>query len=241
MKKFLYFILLALPLFLCPPVYADTYDFNILLSNNDYINEDFLYFRDKVINYPTVLNNNKHYLIYFTSNEYRAYLIDTCDISTSLYRRNTSLPYQIELNYSSSSSFYYWRLVNDNLAYYNTSYTRFFLALPPITTSFNYRYESFLDSDCDITYTGDADFNVVYENYSFTLTNGDKLPSLYEIYNSANNVVSDNYPILTTFYTTVSEKIILFVNSLLDNYIYLFIFGIFILIFLIELIRRYLL
>ena len=59
-----------------------------------------------------------------------------------------------------------------------------------------------------------------------------------EIFGSSEEIVVDNTPLLTSFYSTVIDRVSFLAEEISDNYIYLSIFGIFILIFFIELIRR---
>ena len=106
----------------------------------------------------------------------------------------------------------------------------------PIVSSYNISIPS---SSCSDT------FNIVFLNntYSFGGENDcSYIPTisfLYEYFNLTPPTPSDNTPILTTFYSTVGSKIGWLGEQIMSSYVYIAIFGVFILIFIIELLRRY--
>ena len=79
-------------------------------------------------------------------------------------------------------------------------------------------------------------------SYSVVNDGSNYCPTLYDLYNewhSAPPTPPDNTPILTNFYSVAGSKIGWLGEQIVSNYIYLSIIGVFILIFLIEFIRRY--
>lgn len=230
-RIFTLFIILSF--FFSVHVKADTYNYEISSSDFEFLfDEDFNLLKD----YMDSLNTK--YYIFRKNGVYSSFSYNSGFITNV-----TSS--QLSINRGAGSyTFHYFEVSNGSVTERNNFYysdtIRNFIVSSSIYYN-NYLYSNFdlVLSDSPLVNT----YNISYDNYSFTIgLNSDLIiPSLYDIYNEVNTNESDNFPKLTQFYTIVFEKITLFANNLLDNYIYLSIFGIFILIFLIELIRRYLL
>lgn len=109
----------------------------------------------------------------------------------------------------------------------------------PFSSSFVYIYSNFPLSIC-VNGSSTFTFNNGNNTFSISYPTDSVFPSLYDlnsIWNSSPS--SDNTPILTNFYSVAGSKIGWLGEQIVSNYIYLSIIGVFILIFLIEFIRRY--
>ena len=101
----------------------------------------------------------------------------------------------------------------------------------------------FLDTNSsNIINTSSYNYTLSYGDKIYTINNGDKFITVYDVYKDINGVeddpvVDDNkYPEekerISNFYITIATKIGELATSFAINYIFLVIFGIFILIFL---------
>lgn len=235
MKKFSIFLSLLMTSFFLLSQNVKAIDITINESVFDYVTDErFEYLRNYAIDY---CNNHPeynylisyygatypadgYYLDFFSSNA--SVLIDTYSLTTS----GNGPVYKLE-----NASLVFQGNSNSVLTYVNNS------------NSINFR--TYLDTNANAlvssSYYGST-YNVFYNDYSFSIFKGANVPSLYSIYRETHVIEEpDNTPILTTFYTTIGSKIAWLGEQFTESYIYLAILGVFILIFLIELIRRYLL
>lgn len=85
-------------------------------------------------------------------------------------------------------------------------------------------------------------YTFVYNGEEYSIVNDGTIffPTLYDLKNHfLSNISSDDTPVLTNFYSIVSSKLVLFCEQIINNYVYFSIISVFVLIFIIELIRRY--
>lgn len=112
-----------------------------------------------------------------------------------------------------------------------------------------------LDTNYPFTLSSPDTWTYNHRNNSITFTTGDRVPTLYTFYTTYYGIEDDTeepepiidhthdseLSIIQTFYEVSISKISYLADSISSNYIYLSIFGVFILIFVFELIfRRYL-
>ena len=105
-----------------------------------------------------------------------------------------------------------------------------------------YYYHFILYSNFDFSYLDSSNsFIYIFKDTQFTepISNDLKFSTIYDMYNEYYSEPPDNTPILTNFYSVVGSKVGWLGEQIVSNYIYLSIIGVFILIFLIEFIRRY--
>lgn len=256
MKKLFIIIALIIStlfLFSVNEVRAETLELIVPDTEFDYLTEDFYTFRESVVEYCN--ENNKKYII--TSNFYTygltAYIYDEDTTGSSYNIENFNYPYgdfiAIRVNnprviiYSQPDTF------SSNMT---TSWTRVQFRLNSSSKTFSlYNY---LDTNFDfIPYQSDVtnSFLITYQDLSYEVSNGTLPPTLYQIYmdsqddSSDKPVVDDKFPEerekMNMFYSTIFTKIGDLATIFATNYTFLLILGIMILIFVIELIRRYLL
>lgn len=219
--------------------------FNFEEFDFSYINDEFFKLREKTLEF---INNNdsyNYYVIFYDDSSSLLFSYVFIEEITDKYLRfmpyssgDTAMIY-IPTRYTK----YY--LNNDELiSSGNTS--SFFERLGDINGS-NYYYR-FIDTNIDDIFfeSGkDSSYNVEIHCRDFNLifdSNTD-LPTLYEIYSLSGigepiDIHEEEKNILLNFYTIIIEKINLLCDVFVSNYIYLSIFVIFILIFVIELLRR---
>lgn len=86
-------------------------------------------------------------------------------------------------------------------------------------------------------------YTFIYKESSYSIINDGNsfFPTLYDLFLKfkGQSNIDDNLSILSKFYTTMSDNVILFANCFIDNYILISIICIFIFLFLFEFIRRY--
>lgn len=226
------FLFVSLFFFYSNGVKADTYDFTISSNAFDSINNTFFEFRDLVIQHAQ--ENNYYYYISSDGANFMAYYFADHDLN---FIYNNS-----RITLSSLPVFYAHIYSNGSISKYSTSSTNII-----IRTSTYYFYDT---NYLEFKYSDIEEVNINYGSCSYTLTDGGKVRTLYDFYLASQNsctfadeVVEDIHKeekeVLSNFYNLIFEKINLLANSIINNYIYLTVIGIFILIFLIYLIRRY--
>lgn len=241
MKKFSIFLPLFLALFFfsLPNVRAEELSGIISTEYFDYDSDNsYTDLKNYIDNYMQQ-NNLSYYIIYYTMdwNNYTANfnrLLANLYSSSPFYRFT---PYDARLNFYSNTvpSISLEKDKNNstvmikNTAAFN--YLNFYIS----DTTYGTTY-MVIDTNIDFTYAGSNSYTFNSSYGSYTLSNGVKLKGLVEL---ANSTPPDNTPILTNFYTTVGSKIAWLGEQFMDSYIYIAIFGVFILLFLIELLRRY--
>lgn len=262
MKK----VYLLLSLFIIPvfffsigEVRADMKYNEIPETDFDYLTEDFYKFRDLVIKYSE--ENSKKYIIFRQSSTYplAVYFFDEDD-SGSNYYLNT-------INYGGFyapiikiSSVQFFRPSDDfsslNQLSNLTSETSLYYSTNTIycnSYGCTFSIRTFLDTNLDYIYYKaiNYDVTIIYNDLSYEISNNTRgvfPPTVYRVYtdiygdeDSSDSKFTDEKEIMNNFYSTIFTKIGDLAISFANNYIFLLIFGIMILIFVIELIRRFLL
>lgn len=252
MKKITLKFSIFLPLFLTSfflfsfNVNADTYSFNISSDDINFLKDNLstmVSTADNFISSDPDLSHD-YFIVYLWSNYYLFVKPSTNNSYVVAYIGSTNNgPFTINANA------YYGKFSSDfkEITDFNKSSLG---ALKAIYSKAKYFYSTY-----DIyfsTNTGNI-YSFNYLDFSFLVNDStnDYLPSLYNLYRTwySDDILpsfsppepEDNTPILTNFYTTVGNKVGELAVNMSDNYVYLAIIGVFILIFLIELIRRYLL
>ena len=116
---------------------------------------------------------------------------------------------------------YFYVFDNNKLNYYNFLDSNF---IPSIYSNISNEY---------VMHYGNEVYKISYNDQSF-------IPTLYNLSLANSPVEVDDTPVLTSFYSTIIDKIGWFGEKIINNYVYLSIIGVFIIIFIIEFIRRYL-
>lgn len=224
-------------------VNAATYEFTVNESELDYITDDFLKFRELLIEYCNT-NNKKYVIVPNTSYPLRAMVFDEDTSGTSYYLEFVNVGSQGYLPFifisgatsvryqSDSQSLYIGSTSNQRISFYTTS-----------GPTFTLKY--FQDTNLDyIPYTGTVySVNFKYNDLTYSFSDGELPPSIYKIYSDTNiplDKFEDEKVLINNFYSIIFIKISNLATDLANNYTFLLIFTIFILIFIIELIRRYL-
>jgi len=246
MRKIFYIFILMVSSFFVfnNNVKADTFTYIVNENDFNYLNDDFYTVRELASSYSEKYNYD--YIIFYdkTYNRFQVYYITngTYTIETTTYR-GFILPIikissdKVELyNFSVSTLVYNTSYNSASIWFDNKEYENIF------------SYHAFLDSNIKVSIsTTEHIHNITYNEFTYSITGDNFFPSLYEYKTIMENppVVEPEEPIrnesLDSFYALVLEKIELFANYFITNTTLLFIIGIIILIFIIELIfRRYL-
>lgn len=225
------FALIISSFFFCNYVYAATYEYTITDEEISYVSsDDFEIVRDAAIEYCK--ENDMYYRIGYAVNQaqYEILYYEKNDFTlTDMYSYGVHLYPRIKRQYV-----YYKDGVFSDPKELSATYDRFYY-------NNNFYYTSYLDTNIpnlifDFSYTDKSIILLIhYNERDYEFSHGTTFKSLYEIY------IEPDYTIISNFYTLVIEKICLLTELIVQNPIYLFIFVILILIFLIELTRRYLL
>ena len=238
MKKL--YIILALIMssffFYSSDVRADTTTYEVIESEFNNFTEDFSNLREL-----TIANLNEtysYYIILYHKSKSRltAYLFESTSNAQVFFSNGIG----IYLSVSGAYKNYYLNGSNFTESGSGSNYYSTLCSVNGTTCT----YLSLLDTNFDLSYTSGSTFNIKYNDLLYEITVGSKVPNLYEIYLDSIEVPDiheEEKQILSNFYNLVIEKIVLLSNYIINNYIFLSFVGIIILIFLIELIRRYLL
>ena len=178
-----------------------------------YITEDFLLAREKII------ARGWKYIFFYNAGDYKVFVFPS--YSTLTLNSN-----QFKVT---GVTWFRWRDSALSEVISNYSYT------------FAYYDVTILDCSDDIYPT--SSFSVTYNDITYSATTDKKMITVYDIYNEINNVPEENphqeeIDKVTNFYTMVIEKIEYLANEISNNYILLFIIGIFIVTFVFLLIFR---
>lgn len=218
-------------------VKAATVEYTIKDTQYQFINDDFFKLRELVINY--VNENNKYYVIY---NDYYGSSLQVSIFDCSYLKMSN-------YNLFNSCGHTKYKLSNDKLSLVQSgSGTSFSSQYTNLSAYFSY---AFMDTNVEDISSEDTNTYIIkYNDLTYTIEPGDILPTLYQIYLDENYVEPEPEPedphleekeILSNFYTTVITKIGELANNVFNNYILLFSIGIFIFIFVFEIIFRRLL
>lgn len=230
-KVYLLLTLFIVSLFFSSNVYAAAHSHTVNETELAYLTRnDFLTLREHTINYCN--ENNKKYVI--ACDKYNCYanifndgtLTFTKTVSSGLIyptlKYNTVSVYIMRngvfTNYSSSTSFTYFRISSSGL----------------------FTFNSFVDSNVE-TAIYDIDFEFTYDGFTLEVPAGTSIPTMYKFY-QAYNQPKDKFiqerEVISNFYSVILEKIVLLANYFINNFFLMLILGIFILIFIFEIIRR---
>lgn len=184
------------------------------------INDDFFVIRDNIIN--TYGSTYDYIFVYEkTNNRYSLYLFDSSD---TVYLQGNSLQIRGADFYTSPLTNVNWRF---NLTISSTS---FYVDDKKII----------LDSSMDI-FTNGGSFNIYYNDFSYVASKTESFPTYYKIYLDILEIEAPHnqqLSMLQSFYNIVIEKLGYLGEILVNNYIYLSIIVIFMLIFVFKLIFR---
>lgn len=245
MKKMFYALALIVSSFFLFNIEVNAKEKTFTFSNYDDLGEDFLTTREWAIN--TLGDYYKFYIITYNPNKtYSVHFFSQFD-SSNIF--NCGLMYSSYLSCSSSVS------VSGNHSVYTNSTL-------PVNGSSSMSYQSGSSISFGIvgSYILDSNINFIYTDTSsdvFNVTDGTntisysssmedkKVYTKYEFYNKfyggEDHTHDSELSIIQSFYEVSISKISYLADSISSNYIYLSIFGVFILIFVFELIfRRYL-
>ena len=197
-------------------VKADSYtDLDYNVDVNSVITDDFLELRKNVINYA---NENKYnYIIYSGF----AYFTNISDFTGLQNWNNIPIVESCRINGTSLGSC--------------TSSSSVSIS--------GFNIKSILDSTVNLYYSGDFK-RIKYLEKEYLIDNVNPCPSVYKIYMDINNIPTDEEQqknIVSDFYLITISKLEYLSSVFIDNYIFLVIITIFILIFIFKLIFRRLL
>lgn len=249
MRKIFYIFILMVSSFFVfyNNVKADTFTYIVNENDFNYLNDDFYTVRELAIDYAN--NYGYDYIIQSVNDVFRVYYIQLSSsyVFENYIQSNFIFP---SIKISAQINVYKY---NSGTLVYETKYSSSSISFVDsiFSDSPNFSYKKFLDSSIKVSIgIEEHTYILTYNNFSYTLTNEDYFPSLYEF-----KLIMENPPVvepeepeelprnesLDSFYALVLEKIELFANYFITNTTLLFIIGIIILIFIIELIfRRYL-
>lgn len=249
MKKInILFTLIISLFFFSTQVKAATKDINVNLSDEDfsYINDEFLNFRSKVIDYVSNSDSKKYYIIIYniSKNRYEA-LIFSGEISEKYLR---------SMDYSSGRAFLinipvsYGVYIEENniLIYTNSNSSSFMKA---IFSENSISYYNFLDTNINDIFVQTSSI-LIYSNieinvrdYYLKIEDTTDIPTLYDIYISADigtkfDSHEDEKNMLLNFYNLVIEKISYITGVFTSNHIFLSILVIIVFVIAIEFLWR---
>lgn len=244
MKKVYTTIILFVSLF-----FFCSHNANALVISDDtlnLINEDFFKVRELANKHCS--NNSQQYFVIRYSDSYSTYIVEFFnDPYTIEITRSNGFNFKVSVDYYTNPLNRY-KYTDNNLIYLDKySYSNY--SIDNSGTGFTF----YLYSNFPVINTSSSSAEIYYyssDDYPYMVEVNSKFLSLYEHYLNINGLTDEDLSpdihkeekeILSNFYTLVIEKINLLANSIIENYIYLTIIGLFILIFLIYLIRRYLL
>lgn len=203
---------------------------NIDISEDTYnlINDTFFTFKEQVEEYAKNNNFNTFFIIY-ESNNYNAYFYN----NTNNYNFTCSLSSDLSCVFYKSFSTGSYREDSD----FKVGGTTGSL----IINSSSYNKYLYSNVNLSIIDTSTSMLTLNYNGRSYEFTAGDKIFSIYDIYESITleeNPHQEELNILSNFYNTVIDKLEYISEVFVSNYIYLSILVIFLLIFVFELIFR---
>ena len=216
---------------------ADTFSVTLNDSSFSYLNEDFYTFRSLVQEYAET--NDNYYLIFYENDKYYVYFLSTenVKIEDMVFVNNT---FRIYLSNGGSYTRFYYE--NNSLVVNGFGSGSVIRSLYDYSNNtFNYNY--FLDSNFNVSYVSVRNniFSLQYKNLNIEVSSSSFFPSLYDVYLdslSSEDVHFAEKNILNNFYLIIIEKINYLSEIILNNYIFLSIIGIIILIFVFKLIFR---
>ena len=187
------------------------------LDISTYITDDFL------LSHEEAVSRGWKYIVVYDSNTYKYFVLQNNSGNTPKYTLDNS------------------NLKLSGVTWYRWSNNKFSSVISNYNASFSSSSISIIDSSSDIFPT--SSFDIVYNDIVYPATIDKKIITVYDVYNDLINGPSDNphqeeIEKVDSFYTLCIDKLSYLVISIVSNYIYLSIFGIFILIMIFELIKR---
>ena len=246
-------------------VSAATYEYEVFEADFEYFDDDFFILRKLVINHSNLFDKNYIITVSFDSSTtatLSAYVFDNtiiCNLSGSNFfdnkNVNNRIPF-ITCN-SNSENIDLFSLSSDktSLSKLKSLNSVFFPFRSMYSSSISNQHFSmhfFLDSNFQNFTPNTLNTTIIkYNDLTYQIPNNEEqVPTLYQIYYDAGlapeepkepDKFESEKELMNNFYSTIFVKISNLATDLTDNYIFLLIFTIFIFIFAIELIRRYLL
>ena len=225
-------------------VKADTIDLTISGTSNSYLNSTYFQdFRNHVLD--NLETDNMYYVIVYnsTNDTYYSYHFESYDGNFIMDNNTLKLSPYLKRKL----------MRHANIGRYYESYGSGSHSLSATIDDSNVINYVLLDTNYpDFKYLGTNEYNIIYDECTYILKNGSKVRTLYE-YSIANqnsciledeveeDVHAEKKEILSNFYNMVITKIGELANIVFNDYILLFVIGIFIFIFVFEIIFRRLL
>lgn len=215
-----------------------------ILTEEDfgYINEDFLHFRSKAIEYVNNNYSGYYYVIrYDTKNNfYTLGILTEVDDTTTIKLERMGIEY---FRYYVRSRIVYYKLVNDNLVEFSNSsqYSEIFYLRS------TFYFNGYLDSNFDMYTDEYMDYwekiTLKYNDKSFYYSSNIKAPTVYELYQyfEVGNYFDSHEEeknILLNYFVVVIDSLKYICNVFVSNYIYLSMIVIIIFVIVVELVRR---
>ncbi len=187
------------------------------LDISTYITDDFL------LSHEEAVSRGWKYIVVYDSNTYKYFVLQNNSGNIANFTLDNS------------------NLKLSGVTWYRWSNNKFSSVISNYSVTFSSSSISIIDSSSDIFPT--SSFDIVYNNIVYPATIDKKIITVYDVYNDLINGPLDNphqeeINKLENFYTLCIDKLSYLVTSIVNNYIYLSIFGIFILIIIFELIKR---
>lgn len=245
MKKIYILVIFTISLFFFSfsSVSAAVTVYNYTFTDDDfsYINDEFINFRTKVLDYINNSDNYDYYVISYdlTNNRYIVNIFNSKELPSIREFRENGKGYFI-FKYMSSYTTYV--LQDNNFVFDSTSsgFSKYVILNSTIT------YYNLLDCNFDVfpnqgfnTYT-----NLVlnYNDKSYIFDEEKRVLSLYDLYvefkvGEKFDPHEEEKNVLLNFYNLVIEKIGFLVNMFTGNYVYLSVFVVLILIIILEIVR----
>ena len=191
-------------------------------------NEDFLLLREKTIEYCE--ENDMYYYIYFKDSIFYSHIFDKTRLSSYDFSTTGT---QIAIPNLISGHVSY---INNGVLNVPVTYTK---QRPELHATYNYSYALYLDSNIEnALYTRTDVLTINYNEFSYSISNGMEMPTLYDIYLNSQVNEDPKAEIISNFYTVVIQKIGLFADLVTNDYIVFSSAVIFIFVALLGLVRR---
>lgn len=174
------------------------------------------------------IKNNNDFDTYIIDYDYYVYFFKNSNNNEfNCNNYGTDLFCSFRVNYNK------YKFSNDILVYTGTTSSGFS----------SYKFNNILYSSIIPLYKGSSTdiLNLNYNSKTLTILYGETIPLVYDLYlldNPSDNLHQEEIEKVDSFYTLCIDKLSYLVTSIVSNYIYLSIFGIFILIIIFELIKR---
>lgn len=244
MKKILVFSFIVFSSFFlfCSNTLADTFNIEVDSSHFDYFNDDFYTFRDLLINKCS--EDNSYYYIFYNTSSKRLESYVFSSAYSLVKDRYYSSKNNFHIIYGSSSyKKYYLSSGSLGLSGSGSGY-QLYMIYDYSSSNSSFNYYLLLDSNNDNIFFESMygnNINLTYKTISYSISNRDKFPTLYEIYEKSLSISDphlEEKKVLSDFYTLVIDKLLYLTNFIVSNYIYLSIICVFLLIYIFSLIKR---